>query len=103
MTGAGYQLTNTAENEIGEILLYVAERDGIDRALHVHGKFLEAFERLASMPGTGFKRPLFTGDRIRWRTVFRWLVIYDPESSPITILRVIHGARELERVFRTDH
>ena len=34
-----------------------------------------------------------TGDRIRWRMVGKWAVIYDPEGSPTTILRVIRGAR----------
>ena len=102
MVGDAYQLTATAENELSELLQYVAKRDGVDRALHVHGKFVEAFASLAATPGSGWKRPRLTGDRVRWRRVFRWLVIYDPESSPVTILRVLHGARELDRIFPTD-
>jgi len=99
---ARYQLTETVEEELGEILRYVAEQDGIDRALHVHGKFVEAFGALAAMPGIGSKRLHLTGERVRWHTVFRWVVIYDPEASPITILRVIHGARDLDRILRPD-
>ena len=37
------------------------------------------------------------GERVRWR-VFDWIVLYAWESSPITILRVIHGARALDRI-----
>ena len=99
MTGASYQLTGTAEIELREILLYVAERDGVDRAFRVHDKFLDAFRAIATMPDAGFKRPNLTGDRVRWRPVFKWLVIYDPDDSLTTILRVIHGARELEQLF----
>ena len=63
---AGYQFTDTAEDGLDEILHYVAEQDGVERALHVHGKFVGAFEQLAAMPGSGAKRPELTGDRIRW-------------------------------------
>ena len=99
---AGYQLTETAEGELEEILLYVAAQDGVKRALHVHGKFARAFEHLTAMPGSGSKRRDLTGDRVRWWTVFKWVVIYDPEPSPITILRVIHGARDLDRMLRLN-
>jgi thiamine kinase-like enzyme len=35
LTVPRYQLTRTATNELGEILAYIAARDGVDRALHV--------------------------------------------------------------------
>ena len=100
--GDGYQLTATAEAELGDILGLVAERDGVHRALRVPNKFVKAFEFLASQPGSGRTRPKLTGDRIRWWPLFKWLVIYDPVSPPVSILRVIHGARELDRLFESE-
>lgn len=88
-----------AEVELEDVLGFVADHDGVQRALHVHGKFVEAFELLAFQPGSGTTRPKLTGQRVRWWPVFKWIVIYDPTSSPISILRVIHGARELDRLF----
>jgi toxin ParE1/3/4 len=99
---AGYQLSETAEAELGGILLYLANKESAERALHVHGHFVRAFELLAEQPSSGRKRPSLTGERFRWWTVFKWIVIYDPESSPITVLRVIHGARALDQIFRPD-
>lgn len=99
---AGYQLSRTAEDELGEILLYIAEQSGVDRALHVHGRLVEAFEQLAEVPGSGSRRTEITGDRVRWWRVFDWIVLYDWESSPITILRVVHGARDLDRLLNPD-
>ena len=93
-----YAVTQTAEEELRAILKFIAEKDGIDRALHVHDKFLEIFEAVAASPNAGFRRPNLTGDSLRWRRLFRFLVIYDPESSPVTILRILHGARDLERL-----
>ncbi|MEM7310540.1 MAG: type II toxin-antitoxin system RelE/ParE family toxin [Planctomycetota bacterium] len=94
MTG-GYRLSRTAEAELGETLLYVADRDSVERALHVHGQFVRAFEQIAERPDSGVKRPELTGDRHRWRSVFRWIVLDDPSDSPITVLRVAHGAQAL--------
>ncbi len=68
----------------------------------MHGKFVKAFELLAFQPSSGTTRPKLTGERVLWWPVFKWLVIYDPTSSPVSILRVIHGARELDRLFDTD-
>jgi len=64
--------------------------------------FVSAFESLAATPGSGLKRARPTGNRVRWRRVFRWLVIYDPERSPVTVLRVLHGAQGLDRISPAD-
>ena len=104
MTSAeqGYQLTETAEDELDAILEGIADRDGVMRALHIHGKFVEAFELLAFQPGSGTKRPTLIDKRLRWWNVFSWVVIYDPESSPISILRIFDGRQELSRILPLD-
>lgn len=99
---ASYRLSRTAEDELEEILFYVAEQSGVDRALRVHDRFLETFEQLADVPGSGSRRTEITGDRVRWWRVFDWIVLYDWESSPLTILRVVHGARDLDRLLNPD-
>lgn len=96
---SGYRLTESAEADLDEILGFIAERDGINRALHVYEAFTKAFERLADAPGIGTRRPPMTGDAVRWWPVFSFLVVYDAEREPIDILRVIHGARDLRRLF----
>lgn len=98
---SGYLLTETAEADLDEILGFIAERDGKARALHVLDHLLDAFERLTASPGMGFHRRQLTGTELRWWPVFRFLILYDPQSSPLMILRVLHGARDLERLFRT--
>ena len=100
---AGYQLTECAQAELAEILLYLADRDGVERALYVYDRFIQAFELLATQRGSGTTRPNLTGEHVRWWLVFKWVVIYDPATSPISILRVIHGARDLERLLRANY
>ena len=98
----GYQLTETAEDELAEILGGIADKDGVARAIHVHGKFIKAFELLAFQPGSGRSRPKLTGERVLWWPVFNWIVIYDPRSTPLSVLRVIHGARALDRILSPE-
>ena len=96
---SGYRLTGSAEADLVDILEYIADRDGISRALRVHEQFVKAFETVAASPGIGVRKPDLTADPIRWWPVFRFLVVYDAERAPTDILRVIHGARDLPRVF----
>jgi plasmid stabilization system protein ParE len=90
-----YRITPTAERDLRDILRYIAEQDGVDRALHVYGKFVEAFELLGSSPGAGRVRKDLTGTEVRWWTVFKFVVICDAEHSPVEVLRVLHGMRDL--------
>jgi len=48
---SGYKLTESVEADLVEILEYITARNGLDRAPHVHEKFVEAFEALAVSPG----------------------------------------------------
>ncbi len=97
-----YVLTETAEGELREILRFIADKDGESRSLHVLEHFEEAFDRLAASPGIGFHRKQLTGPSLRWWPVFRFLILYDPREEPLTVLRIVHGARDLKRLFRRE-
>lgn len=94
-----YVLTETAEDELREILSFVARRDGLGRAEQMLDRFLDAFDLLVASPGIGFQRVQLTGDAIRWWPLFRYLVLYDPTLTPLAVIRILHSARDLERVF----
>lgn len=94
-----YQLTETADGELEAILNYIAERDGLERALHVNEKFHEAFGKLAHTPGMGRTRPQLTAEHARWWPVFKFLVVYEADDAGIVILRIVHGARDLDQLF----
>jgi toxin ParE1/3/4 len=56
-----------------------------------------ASERLSLLPRTGTERPDIADPPVRFLvlTGFPYLLVYDAESDPPLILRVIHGARDL--------
>ncbi len=91
-----YRLTERAEAELEGILDFIASRDGEARAAAILDAFASAVDLLVANPLAGRVRTNLTGAELRWWTVHRWMVLYDP-APPLTILHVVHGARSLDR------
>lgn len=90
-----YVLTKLARQELDEILAYIAERD-LDTAVRVDQEFDHAFLRLAQNPGIGHvRRDLPRRYRV-WH-LYDYLIVYKPETAPLEIVRLWHGARRPPR------
>jgi toxin ParE1/3/4 len=94
-----YVLTPEAQAHIDEIGAYIAH-DSLDAALKVYDAFEEAFGQLAERPGLGHSRQDLTDRPLKFWSVFSYLVVYDPESRPLTIIAVLHGARDVEKLLK---
>ena len=55
---------------------------------------------LAFMPGLGHERADLPNRRYRVWSVYSYLVIYRFGPKTLTVLRIVHGARDLRRLFR---
>jgi toxin ParE1/3/4 len=64
----------------------------------VVSRLKEQFRRLAEMPSLGHPHPEIQDRAARVVHVSGVLVIYDPTLRPLTVLRVIHAARDISRV-----
>jgi plasmid stabilization system protein ParE len=61
---------------------------------------LEAFEQLGRWPGKGHRRADM-GDRpVRFWPEGSYLIVYREESSPLQIVAILHGARDVPSVIR---
>ncbi len=99
MTGA-FILTPVACRDIDGIFAYVLEQSGPRRALHVHAKLYDGCATIAAQPNLlGHIRDDLADESLRVYRVFSFLVIYRPETKPVQILRVIHGARDVPKAF----
>lgn len=82
---------------------------GGNASVDVARRFLHAanlsFQALAKMPELGAQRRFRNS---RWSGVRAWpvkgferyLILYRPLTDGVEVLRVIHGARDIERLFR---
>ena len=58
---------------------------------------LKAIRLVAQRPGAGHTRTDLSDLPLKFRPVFSYLIVYDPERQPIEIVRVLRGARNVER------
>jgi len=96
-----YRLSPEARRQIDEIGAFVAD-DNVDAALKIYDAFEDAFELLAENPGIGHTREDLTTRPVKFWSVFSYLVIYDPESSPLQIITVVHSARDITNLLTED-
>lgn len=95
-----FRLTPDAEAQIGDIVEYIAA-DSEDAAIRVRNALYSAFEQLARTPGIGHKREDLTDRPLKFWSVYSYLVVYAPQSEPLTIVAVLHGARDVETLLKS--
>lgn len=94
-----YRLTERAEADVEAIADFIAA-DSIDAAMKVVLALEEAFVLLASRPGVGHARDDLTDRPLKFWSVYSYLVVYDPAADPLTIVTVLHGARDIAQVLK---
>jgi len=54
--------------------------------------------RLAQSPLMGHLREDLTDEPVRFWSVYSYVIVYDPETQPLQIIRILHSARDLRRI-----
>jgi plasmid stabilization system protein ParE len=94
-----FVFTEEAETQLLEILDYLAD-EGQSAAVRVRDAIYDAVGKLAERPGIGHTREDLTDRPLRFWTVYAYLLVYDPASRPLTIVAVLHSARDVELLLR---
>jgi antitoxin ParD1/3/4/toxin ParE1/3/4 len=94
-----YRLTLAEVQDIREITRHIriVQKSPQNAAL-VAKRLKKQFEQLVQSPRLGHHRKELNDDAARVLPVTGVLVIYDPSLKPLTILRIIHAARDLQRI-----
>ncbi len=90
-----FHLTPQARSDLLEITDYILDNSGADRAESVVGVIREAIEKVADMPGIGHKREDLTNEDVRFWTVYKYYIVYRPETNPLEVVAVISGWRDV--------
>ena len=92
----GFRLSDPALLDLAAI----ADRIGDDSSFHAK-RFVDAvFTKcglLAANPGIGRRRPGI-GHVMRWFPIGKYVIFYVPGGPGIEIVRVLHGARDLDSI-----
>jgi len=91
-------VTTDAEGDTHDILAYLEQHAGAGVAADYGSRFSRTIERLVGMPETGAPRPSL-GSNTRIAVVFPFVLIYDytREDDTLTLLRILHGRRNISR------
>ena len=94
-----YRLTPAAAaSDVEEIYDYVAA-DNLAAAGRIVDRLTAQFVRLSDMPGIGRSRSELRPD-LRSAAEGSYVVFYRVVDSEVQIVRVLHGARDIEAIFR---
>lgn len=94
-----YALTDLAKQDVREIIAYVRARSP-QSAKRVRAELREAMRLLADFPGMGHRRDDVAHEALRFWSIYSYLIVYRPDTKPLEVIRVIHGARNVGRSFR---
>ena len=73
--------------------------DNVQAADRVADQIERAVRMLAELPGAGHIRHDVRDPRLRFWTVKRYVIAYRYTSRTLTVLRVLHGARDFRQIF----
>jgi len=97
----GYVLTASARRDLNGIWKYIS-RDSVRYADLVEEAVYAACRLAASTPAIGHRRREVTKANVLFLAVSGYEVYsiaYLADSDPLTVVRVLHGARNLPRLF----
>lgn len=90
-----YRLTPSAIDDIDQAISYLASQAGWDLALKVERELFDVFEKLAAFPGLGHRRSDLTSLSLHFFPSEPYLIAYQPDTKPLIIHAVLHGARDV--------
>lgn len=99
---SSYALTPTAKADIFNIWSYIAD-DSEDAANRVEQAIYDACSFVAKAPMRGHSRIDLTARSLRFWTLTRYpnyTVVYRPATTPLEIVAVLHGKRNMRRILK---
>ena len=97
---ARFSITAKAEDDMLDIWQYIAE-DSPQAATNLLKTFEEKFILLADNRLIGMARPDIAPE-LRYFPVGNYLILYRQRDGGIEIVRVLHGARNIQALFQLD-
>ena len=94
-----YIVAPEAEQDLDDIKAYLTDDGGPRVARSVLKQIKDAVEFLSRTPGAGHLREDLTNAPVKFWSVFSYLIIYKPAPRPIEIVRIVHGGRDMGRLF----
>lgn len=90
-----FLLSPSARNDLDDIWFYIAKNNP-KTADRVEQELILAMRRIGQYPQSGHFRADLTHKNVKFRSVYSYMIIYDPSTKPVHILRVISSYRDVK-------
>jgi plasmid stabilization system protein ParE len=94
-----FRLTPEADSQLGHILEFIAH-ESESGAMRVRHAVYDALEQLVRMPQMGHTRQDLTDRPLKFWSVYSYLIVYDPATSPLVVVAILHGAQDVEQLLK---
>ncbi len=98
---ARYTISPNAQRDLVDLWKYLAIEVSVARADIFLDTLVEKFAALAEHPTLGRLRDELMPE-LRSLAVARYIIFYFPIEDGINVVRVLHGARDLDAIFQED-
>lgn len=97
-----YELTELADQDIFEVSIYIAQDRGVAASQRFIDTINQKFQLLADSPQLGRRRPELAPE-LRSFPSGNYIIFYRSTTEGILIIRVIHGARDINSIFAEEN
>lgn len=87
-----------AVRDLAQIWRYIKKKSSRETADRVESVIRAKFVYLADLPHAGHWRRDLTDAPVRFFSVYSYLIVYRPETTPLQIVAILHGARNVEAI-----
>jgi antitoxin ParD1/3/4/toxin ParE1/3/4 len=96
-----YILAPAAARDLVEIWRYITEESSRNTAERVESVIREKLVFLAGSQGAGHRRRDLTSADVRFFPVYSYLIVYRPDTKPMQVAAILHGARDVAKLLLT--
>jgi plasmid stabilization system protein ParE len=95
-----YVLAPEAALDLVQIWRHIKNNASPEMADRVESVIREKIVYLAGRPGGGHWRKDLTEEPVKFFSIYSYLIVYRPETSPLQIVAILHGRRDVEEVLK---
>jgi toxin ParE1/3/4 len=95
-----YVLAPEAALDLVQIWRYIQKQSSVAMADRVEAVIREKFGFLAENAGAGHWRKNLTDKVVKFFPVYSYLIVYRPETTPLQIVSILHGRRDVEQLLK---
>ena len=95
-----YVLAPEAVLDLFQIWRYIKKNVSLQMADRVESVIRDKIVYLAERPGRGHWRKDLTNEPVKFFSIYSYLIVYRPETSPLQVVAILHGRRDVEELLK---